>query len=249
MDKSLDDLVRRVDEDRWLASRFAPADRRERLIALYAVYYEIARSAEVSEPGLGAIRLAWWREAIAEAVLGGPTRAHPALQAFVSIGFGVGFYQALQRIVDARGADLERAPFANWDDVDAYLDATAGLLMQYAIALCGPPVFREGQESFVRAAARAWGLTGLLRAQPFWEARGRQLFPPGGDAAQMLERARASYQECRWFAKNLHSGAFPAFGYVATLPVYFRALAQSKRETSQLGRKAIMIGASATGRV
>lgn len=238
-----------MDEDRWLASRFAPAERRERLIQLYAVYYEIARSTEVSEPGLGAIRLAWWREAVAEIVLGGPTRPHPALQAFVSSGFDVGFYQALQRIVDARGADLERAPFANWEDIDAYLDATAGLLMQHAIAICGPPVFGERQEAFVRAAARAWGLTGLLRAQPFWEARGRALFPPGADAVQMLERARACYEGCRGLATSLHSSAFPAFGYVATLPGYFRALAQGKRETPQLGRKAIMIGASATGRV
>ena len=67
MDEALDDLVRRVDEDRWLASRFAPADVRARLIALYAVNYEIARTAEVvREPGVGDIRLAWWRDALAE---------------------------------------------------------------------------------------------------------------------------------------------------------------------------------------
>ncbi|MBK8544168.1 MAG: hypothetical protein IPL62_11845 [Caulobacteraceae bacterium] len=39
----LDTLVRRVDEDRWLAARFAPPLVRERLIAIYAVNYEIAR--------------------------------------------------------------------------------------------------------------------------------------------------------------------------------------------------------------
>jgi hypothetical protein len=37
----LDTLVRRVEEDRWLAARFAPPLVRERLIAIYAVNYEI----------------------------------------------------------------------------------------------------------------------------------------------------------------------------------------------------------------
>ncbi len=249
MDKALDDLVRRVDEDRWLASRFATGAQRARLIPLYATYHEIARSTEVSEPGLGAIRLAWWREAIAEIVLGGSTRPHPALQTLRTNVTGAGVYQALQVIVQARGADLEREPFSNWADIESYLDNTAGVLMEKAIALCGHSLSSEDQQCFARDVSRAWGLAGLLRAQPFWEARGRALFPPGADAVQMLERARAYYEGCRGLATSLHSSAFPAFGYVATLPGYFRALAQGKRETPQLGRKAIMIGASATGRV
>ena len=54
----LDADVRRHDEDRWLASRFAPADVRARLIAIYALNYEIARTAEVvSTPALVEIRL------------------------------------------------------------------------------------------------------------------------------------------------------------------------------------------------
>ena len=67
MDDLDSQLVRRTDEDRWLASRFAPADVRADLIALYALNYEVARTVEVvSQPTLGDIRLAWWREAIAE---------------------------------------------------------------------------------------------------------------------------------------------------------------------------------------
>ena len=65
--ESLDALVRRVDEDRWLAARFAPRLVRERLTALYALNHEIARAAEgASNPTLGEMRLLWWRDAIAE---------------------------------------------------------------------------------------------------------------------------------------------------------------------------------------
>ena len=79
----LSDLVRRADEDRWLASRFAPADARRRLVAIYALNYEIARTADVvTQAALGDIRLAWWREGIAEVFDAKPVRAHPALEAF-----------------------------------------------------------------------------------------------------------------------------------------------------------------------
>ena len=66
-DPTLDAEVRRVDEDRWLASRFAPAHVRARLIAIYALNAEIAKTADVvTQAPIGDIRLAWWRDAIAE---------------------------------------------------------------------------------------------------------------------------------------------------------------------------------------
>lgn len=63
--RDLDQLVARVDEDRWLSSRYAPPGQRAQLIALYGLNYELARiRLAVSEPTLGAIRFQWWREAL-----------------------------------------------------------------------------------------------------------------------------------------------------------------------------------------
>ena len=88
--EALDALVRRVDEDRWLATRFASADAREKLIALYAVYYEIAHSTEaVREATLGDIRLEWWRAGVEEIAEGKPPRA-PALGALRESGAPLG---------------------------------------------------------------------------------------------------------------------------------------------------------------
>ncbi len=112
MEESLDALIRRTDEDRWLASRFAATDVRARLIAIYALNYEIARTAEVvKEPAIGEIRLAWWREAIAEIHIGKPPRAHPVLQAYAPLAAGlpVACWEAL---TIARAKDFEAAPFA-----------------------------------------------------------------------------------------------------------------------------------------
>src|SRR5215470_10547966 len=81
-DTGLDAEVRRVDEDRWLASRFAPPNVRKRLVAIYALNHEIARTVDVvTQVAIGDIRLQWWREALAEVFDGKQPRAHPALAA------------------------------------------------------------------------------------------------------------------------------------------------------------------------
>ena len=53
------------DRDRYLATLFAPLDKRPALFSLYAFAVEIARVPErVREPLPGEIRLQWWRDAL-----------------------------------------------------------------------------------------------------------------------------------------------------------------------------------------
>src|SRR3984957_15107448 len=59
------ELVRTADRDRFLASLFAPADRRDALHALYAFNIEVTRVREVArEPLPGEIRLQWWSDVL-----------------------------------------------------------------------------------------------------------------------------------------------------------------------------------------
>ncbi len=242
MDRGLDALVRRVDEDRWLASRFAPRLVRARLIALYALHYEIARTAEVvSEPGVGAVRLQWWREALTEMAEGGGPRAHPVLQALAGTQMAPAIVGAL---IAAHEQDFVAAPFRAWAGLDAYLDATAGSVMGLAAALCEA----AAPEEFIRAAGRAWGALGLLRAEPHWRARGRSFLPQdGGSLAELLQRAQGSYAEARESA--LASSLFPAVGYLALAPNYARALARGRYETPLFMRQIRLVAAAATGRL
>lgn len=80
--KLLDARIRREDEDRWLSSRYASKDERRRLIALYALNLELAKVRTiVSEPGIGAIRFQWWRDAAAEIRAGKLPRKHDVVEA------------------------------------------------------------------------------------------------------------------------------------------------------------------------
>lgn len=249
MSEDLDTLVRRVDEDRWLATRFAPPRVRARLIALYAVNYEIARTADtVREAPIGDIRLEWWRSALVGVSSGEPHRAQPALEELARVLKRPSDADALQPIVSARAADFDLQPFETWEDLEAYIDATAGALISACIAQC------EAQGAvapvFIEAAGRAWGYTGLLRAGAFWTAKGRSALPrKGGDVAEMKSRAQRAYATARAQSKAQPQELFPAIGYLRFVPGYLRALERGQSERPLAVRQFALIAASATGQL
>jgi phytoene synthase len=237
-------LVRRVDEDRWLAARFAPRAVRERLMAVYAVNYEIAKTAEaVREPQMGAIRLVWWRDAISEIAEGKAGPAHPAAEALKRASpLPLAHFQT---IIDARGRDLDAEPFASWLELETYVDATAGAVLRLALAACG---YAPGTDDFVVPAGRAWGFAGLLRACEVWAGRGRSPIP--ADAGEeglvdLAERGRRAYAEARHGAGGLRADLFPAYGYLALIPSYL----QGARTPALLARQFTLLKASVTGAI
>jgi phytoene synthase len=245
----LDALVRRVDEDRWLASRFADPAGRNRLIALAAFYYEVARAPEaVSEPMIGEIRLQWWRDAITAIYADGALPAHPVVEAAAAAIVEAQLpREPFDAMIDARSKDLEAAPFTAWADLEAYVDATAGGLARLsAIAAAPGHLFDESQNAALRSAGRAWGFTGLVRAMPFWRDRGRTFFPQKlmehvgitegeaingklghthwAAACAVLDRGEGAFKDARHSLRQLPASAFPAVSYVALAPLYLKAL-------------------------
>ena len=78
--KHLDSRLRSVDENRWLALRYAREDVRDRLVPLLLMQSELNRALRSAEPMLGQIRVQWWRDVI-EGVLDGrkPPRQEVAI--------------------------------------------------------------------------------------------------------------------------------------------------------------------------
>src|SRR5690606_2406517 len=114
-------LVREADRDRWLATLFAPPDKREALYALYAFAIEIGRVRDVArEPMPGEIRLQWWREVL-EGKRDGEAAAHPVAAALLA---GLNRHgvkpERLVGIVDAHQFDLYDEPMGTLDDLDNY---------------------------------------------------------------------------------------------------------------------------------
>jgi len=167
--------VRRFDPDRYFASLFAPAAVRPHLFALYAFNYEVANIGEhAREPMMAAVRLQWWREAVAECCDGRP-RAHPVTiglaELFARPGSRLELFEAL---LDARDFDASPDLFADLPALESYCDATSVGLMKIAARVLGG---QGGEEEFVRHAGVAYALAGLLRAIPFHASRGKVYLP------------------------------------------------------------------------
>ena len=71
-----DARLRRTDENRWLATRYAPPGDRERLVAIYLLHQELSRALNASEAMLGKIRIQWWRETVEQISGRGALRRH-----------------------------------------------------------------------------------------------------------------------------------------------------------------------------
>jgi phytoene synthase len=234
-DTDLDALVRRVDPDRWLASRFvADPKARADVIALYAFNYELARVAGgVSNALMGEIRLTWWREAMEEIAAGQTPRKHPTVEAAAAAGYP---QAALAEMAEARIADLDAAPFETEAQVLAYIDATAGAVMMLAAWRLDP----AADPHAVKSAARAYGLAGLWRLK----RAGVQRLPADWTQADVRRRVRAARATARDELKGLPIAAFPAAAPAA--------LAQAQTGTRELGEletRTRLTWAVATGRV
>jgi len=280
MEGRMDDaLLRRVDEDRWLAARFAPRDVRPKLGAVYALNYEIARTAwAVKNETLGDIRLAFWRDAIEEIHAGKTPRAHPALEAYAAAQPNDAMLTAWRTLIEAREKDLQPTPFASWPELQGYVEATAGGIFRIAVEICINGAERHRQlGAFAAKAGQTWGYAGLVRALPYWSQRGATFFPTSlldhvkldtatlfsglsnhavrSASMAVVDRARHAYREAQDLASVLPAAAFPAIGYLALTPRYLRAISMPEADPNAtqpiplLVRQATLVAASAMGRV
>lgn len=169
-------IVRVTDRDRYLATLFAPADKRDALFALYAFAGEIVRVGDVArEPMAGEIRLQWWREAL-KGARDGEAAAHPIAAALCDT---IARYQLpadrLIALVDAHTFDLYDEPFATLDDLDNHAVLTESVLLAMAAAILGPA--SDAIDILTRHAGIAAAVTGILLALPRHAARHRLYIP------------------------------------------------------------------------
>jgi phytoene synthase len=225
MSDDLDRHLKTVDPDRWLATRFiADRERRHDVMALYAFDHELERVRSVtSQPMLGEIRLAWWREAVEEAFAGKIPRAHPTVQMLsAAIARRELPPDAFFAVIEARARDLDAAPLGEADAL-AYADAAAAPIMRLAARVLDPAA-----DADLSSFARAWAVARLKVA-------GR--LAPEVDAPRIVTAALAA-------APRLSADAFPAVAHAALAAAY-----AGGRAPSALAKRLSLVRAVARGRL
>jgi NADH dehydrogenase [ubiquinone] 1 alpha subcomplex assembly factor 6 len=170
--------LRVEDHARYLTSLYAPRNNHESLVSLAMLNIELSRIREsVSEPMIGEVRLAWWRESVADLYLD-KVRKHEVLQALVDSGVIAVVPQALlDSMIEARIDEIYDTQPATVDMLDDFIGRTAGQLQQ---AMCY--ILCDGAPSAATLAAahhvgRAWGLVGIVRAVGFHAQQQRRYIP------------------------------------------------------------------------
>jgi 15-cis-phytoene synthase len=243
------ELVRASDKDRYLASLFAPEDRRADLLALYAFNAEITRIRDqVSEPHLGEIRLQWWLDTL-DGIYAGDAQEHPVAIALARAIKAADLPKhALKNLANAHVFDFYSDPMPSLIDLEGYLGETSAALIQMAsLILAGEDGLGNAEASGL--AGVAYGMAGLLRSLPAHQRRhqcfvpldvlsARDLTPqnlldPNFEAATSLvltelrEKARARLLQARKMAWTIADAAQPAFLHVALTEPYLDALARA----------------------
>ena len=168
-----ENLVRERDKDRFLATLFAPADKRRDLFALYAFDTEIASvQSKVREPLAGEVRLQYWHDLIA----GGEAGANPTGQALLEVTRRRALpSEALLDLIEAHRFDIYEESFATFDELEVYAAKTSSALIELAMQILDDSGTAE--HAVARHAGIAYGLTGLLRSLAF-HASHRKLYVP-----------------------------------------------------------------------
>jgi phytoene synthase len=163
-------LVRRHDPDRFLTALFAPPERREALMLLYAFNHELARAREVaSDPTLALMRLLWWRE-----VVSGTRKRHDVATP-LSDALDAGLLQRADLLAVIDGRELEaEADTPSMADFQDYLRATAGALAVAAGRALGADTAALER---LRTLGTAYGVAGQLRSVAVLARQGRCLLP------------------------------------------------------------------------
>jgi phytoene synthase len=192
----LDALIRRVDPDRWLSSRFiGQADARADVVTVYAFDNELARAPRVASNALlGEMRLTWWREALEEIFEGRPVRQHPTAQALAATVERRGLKrELLETLIDARYRELDPAPMNEGELLDWARD-TGGLSAQLVAQVLDPTT----ESKMALAGGSAWAL-------------GKRL----ADAPDLRPTFLKVIHAARSASRTLSVAAFPAVAHAA----------------------------------
>ena len=190
-------LARAQSRDQWLASLYAPAGARDGLNALAAFDHEIRQAhARARDPNLAAIRLAWWRGAIAgergEEAAGSPVAL--ALSAAIDVyALPAAWFEAM---LDARLQEI-----APQDDFDlaafrAFAGESEGARLRLASLIAAGGVELDEMDAHA-PAGMALALTRLIGALPFKAGSAPTLIPADvaarhGVSASDFDARRAS---------------------------------------------------------
>jgi len=176
----------------YYAFMFLPQTRRATITAFYAFCREVDDVVdEVSDPGVAAAKLDWWRQETSRAFAGAPS--HPVTQALMPLARAHGIAEShLQAVIEGCQMDLDQTRYLDFATLRRYCHLVAGVVGEVAANIFGRS--SEQTIAYAHTLGRALQLTNIIRDVGDDARRGRIYLPMdemqrfGVKAAEVLQR-------------------------------------------------------------
>lgn len=159
----------------YYAFLFLPPERRSAITAFYAFCREVDDVVdEVTDPGVAATKLAWWRKEVGEAFAGRPT--HPTTQALMPHTATYGIEpQHLLAVIEGCEMDLSQSRYLDFAGLARYCHLVAGVVGEVAASIFGRT--QPATLDYARKLGLAMQLTNIIRDVGDDARRGRIYLP------------------------------------------------------------------------
>jgi phytoene synthase len=159
----------------YYAFLFLPPPRRAAITAFYAVCREVDDVVdEVSDPGVAATKLAWWRQEVARAYAGQPQ--HPAMLALMPHAEAYDIRaEHLLAVIEGCEMDLQQSRYLDYAGLQRYCHLVAGVVGEVASGIFG----RQDAATigYAHKLGLAFQLTNIIRDVGDDARRGRIYLP------------------------------------------------------------------------
>ncbi|MEO8060289.1 MAG: presqualene diphosphate synthase HpnD [Burkholderiales bacterium] len=159
----------------YYAFLFLPPPRRAAITAFYAFCREVDDVVdEVSDPGVAATKLAWWRKEVAASFGGNPS--HPVTKALLPHTAAYGIEAAhLLAVIEGCQMDLEQSRYLDYAGLAHYCHLVAGVVGEVAAGIFGRT--DPATTAYAHQLGLAMQLTNIIRDVGDDARRGRIYLP------------------------------------------------------------------------
>ncbi|KGH25142.1 MULTISPECIES: presqualene diphosphate synthase HpnD [Comamonas] len=159
----------------YYAFLFLPKERRAAITAFYAFCREVDDVVdEVTDPGVAATKLAWWKTEIHRAFTS--QSAHPVMQALMPHAKTYGIEERhLQAVIEGCQMDLDQTRYLDFAGLQRYCHLVAGVVGEVAARIFGQT--DERTTEYAHTLGQALQLTNIIRDVGEDAMRGRIYLP------------------------------------------------------------------------
>lgn len=159
----------------YYAFLFLPPPRRAAITAFYAFCREVDDVVdEMTDPGVAATKLTWWRGEVTNAFAGHPS--HPVMQALMPRCADYAILEAhLQAVIEGCRMDLQQTRYLDYPALQRYCHLVAGVVGEVAANIFGRS--SEATVQYAHQLGLAMQLTNIIRDVGDDARRGRIYLP------------------------------------------------------------------------